>query len=578
MPANISPLAQTFKVNEQYPQGCFITSVDLFFAFKDANEVSPVEVQIVETLNGYPTENVVPSAKALVYPNDILVSANSTVPTKFKFESLVFLEANTEYAIKVMSNSLKYKVWTAIMGGTRVDNPAVLITQQPALGSLFKSQNNSTWTPEQLQDLTFRLNRAKFNSGVISNVVLVEAPTSDLVVLPPNPFKITDGQTLVKVHHENHGLVAGMFVEYSGSVDTQFNAKFAVTKVINSDYYIITTAAQTATNFVGGGSVTVEKNIKFDTVRVLGIEEGKDVGTKVTARFSSSVAVDSADTDVTPNVYTDLTTNKFVHSSINKTQKLAGASSFSLKAALSSINDAVSPVIDLNQLEVQLIGNKINSPSVVSDVEYLIDWDEIASGASISYVAATNKISIPSTTDYTKIKVGAWVRVNDTGGLNDLKTGYISEIDTTNNTLTIVGDALQDQSGRTATITQYTSFISEIANGGTAESKTITKQVNLAKQCQGFRVIVQANVHTDAEIEMYVRTGLQTDATKLSDSLWTKSLISYKKSVNESEFTEYEYDITGLEKFDAFQFKFVFLSSNSAVTPKIKLLRVIAHA
>lgn len=578
MPANISPLAQTFKVDDTFTQGCFITSVDLFFAFKAATETEPVEVQLVETLNGYPTENVLENAKSILWPASISYSATGLSATKFRFPVPIFLAPKTEYAIKVISNSMKYKVWTAVMGEARVDNPSILITQQPALGSLFKSQNNSTWTPEQTQDLTFRLNRAKFNTNTIARVSLVEAPTAEYVTLPGNPFKITNTQTRVKVHHINHGLAAGMMVTYSGSVDTQFNRTFTVAQVVNSDYYIIVAAAQTATNFVGGGAVVAEKVTKYDTVRVLGIKEGRDVGVKVGLRMSSDTVVDSADTDIVAGQYYDMATNKYVHSSVNRTQKLAGASSFTLKTQLSSVNDAVSPVLNMNGIQVQLIGNKINNPSS-ADVDYLIDGEDVVVGRSnVSFDSATNTITVPNTTDYTKIKNGAWIQVVDSGGSNDTKKGYISEIDTTANTLTIVGDALVTQASRSATIVQYTSFISEIANGGTAESKTITKQVNLAKTSTGFRVIVQANIHNDADLEMYYRTGLQGSATKLADTNWTKSVITYKKSVNETEYVEYEYNITNIAKFDEFQFKFVFLSSNTAVTPKLKNLRVIAHA
>lgn len=578
MSANISPLAQTFKVSSEYSQGVFITSVDLYFSYKVAGEVEPVEVQIVETTNGYPTENIVVGSKSVKEASEIIANPTGLTPVRFKMESLVFLKPNTEYAIKVLSNSTRYKVWTAIMGKTRVDNPAVLITQQPALGSLFKSQNNSTWTPEQLQDLTFVLNRAKFNTNVIGNVRLVEAQTADRVILPPNPFKITSGETSVKVHHKNHGFAGGMFVTYSGSVDTQFNATFNVVKVVNSDYYIISAASQTDTDMVGGGNVTAEKSVKFDTIRVLGIEEGRDTGVKLTARLSSGTSIDSADIDIAAGEFTDLTTNKYVHTSVNRKILLAGANSFTLKTALSSNNDAVSPIIDTEYLQIQLISNKINSPSI-ADIDFAIDGDIIVTGsANISFAAATNEITVPVTTDYTKIKEGAWIVVADAGGLNNGKSGYISDIDTVANTLTIVGDALVNESGRSSVINQYTSFVSETQNNGSAESKHITKMVQLKNPCTGFRVLLDANIHSNADIELYYRTNKSSDAVKLSETNWTKHLISYKKSVNETEFIEYEYNVTDITKFDQFQFKLVFLSSNTAVSPKIKMLRVIAHA
>jgi len=585
MASNLSPLAQTFKVNEEFTQGVFLTSVELFFAYTSPTETEPVEIQIVETFNGYPTDNIVEGSRVLVYPENIPYSASNLVPVKFKFDSLVELESGTEYALKVISNSQKYKIWTSVMGMARVDNPSILITQQPALGSLFKSQNNSTWTPEQLQDLTFRLNRAKFNTSVLGRPLIVDTTIANIDVLPVNPFKITNGSTKVKVHQINHGLEVGLSVTFydCASDAMQFNGTFAVASVINSDYYTITTAAQTSTNNVGGSLVKTEKTVKYDTIRVLGVSEGRDVGTSITAKLSSAATRDAGDTDLTADEFTDLTVNKYLHSSINKANKLAGAPSFTLKPVLSSHNDAVSPVINLESLAVQLMSNKINKPSV-SDVNYDIDGESIAiaSGTTpgttdITFSATGNTIRIPTTSDYTKIKLGAWIGVASSTS-NNTKHGYISNIDSSTNLITIVGDTLVNETSTTAVITQYTSFVSEIANGGTAESKHITKQVNLKNKCTGFRILLDANIHVDADIELYYRTSLQSGSGKLSEKAWTNSLISYKKSVNETDFIEYEYNITDIEKFDQFQFKIVFLSSNSAVTPKIKLLRVIAHA
>lgn len=577
MPANLSPLAQTFKVSEAFPQGCYITSVDLYFAFKNTGETEPVEVQIVETLNGYPTENILNLAKSLVYPASITASTTAPVATKFTFPSLIYLEPNTEYAIKVMSNSTKYKVWTATMGQARVDNTAILITQQPALGSFFKSQNNSTWTAEQLQDLTFVLNRAKFNTNVLGNISLAELPRGEYVTLGPNPFRITNGQTAVKVKHVNHGLEAGMLVVYFNSTDTQFNAAtgFTVSDVIDTDTYYITTASQASTNDVGGGAVITEKVVRFDTFKVEGFFEGRDYGIKAVARLSSDTVVDGADTEIQSEEYNTLDVNKYIHSSINKSTKLQGANSFTLKVQLSSVNDALSPMIDLNKLTVRLMSNKINTPSV-SDVNYNVDGVTVVVGASnVSFSATTNLITVPGTTDYSQLKLGAWIQIS--GGTNDTKKGYIGAIDTVANTILLVGDTLITAASTSSSIIQYKSFISEIANGGTAESKHITKLVTLVKPAAGFRVILQMNIPSTTELEMYYRTGLKASASKLADTNWTKNLISYKKSTNETHFTEYEYNITDLAKFDEFQFKFVFLSSTTSATPKIKALRIIAH-
>ena len=46
-----------------------------------------------------------------------------------------------------------------------------LISGQPYAGSLFKSQNASTWTAEQTQDLKFHMKTAKFDTTKTANII-----------------------------------------------------------------------------------------------------------------------------------------------------------------------------------------------------------------------------------------------------------------------------------------------------------------------------------------------------------------------------------------------------------------------
>jgi hypothetical protein len=444
---------------------------------------------------------------------------------------------------------------------------------------MFKSQNGSTWTPEQTQDLSFRLNRAVFNNNVNGNVTLIDAPTATFTTLPPNPFKITNGQQKVKVHHPNHGMVAGMYVKYYSSTDTQFNNSFVILSVTNSDYYIIqSNAVQTATNFVGGGTALTEKVVKFDSIGIPQLPYGRDAGLQVTFKATSIDGVDTAETTLIPGELKSLSIDRFVQSSVNKTNLLQGANSFTLKGVLSSLSDAISPVIPLDMISVALMGNKINNPSI-TDVDFDVDGTQIVSG-SISFNGTTNVITVPNTTDYTQIKRGALVRISDSAsGVNNLKTGYISGIDTVANTITIVGDTLITQSAiTTAVITQYTTFISETQNDGTADSKLITTPVTITQLNTGFRVMVSFNIPQNTNIELYYRTTLQNTATKLSETSWTKYPITYKYSATELDLIDYEYNITNITPFDQFQFKFVLLSTSTNTSPKIKNLRIISHA
>ena len=58
---------------------------------------------------------------------------------------------------------------------------------QPYLGSLFKSQNQSTWTPSQLEDLKFTLRKANFVTNTPSIVLLDNAELNSAIIRRDNP-------------------------------------------------------------------------------------------------------------------------------------------------------------------------------------------------------------------------------------------------------------------------------------------------------------------------------------------------------------------------------------------------------
>jgi hypothetical protein len=158
------PLAQTFFVNEdQYPEGVFLDSLNLYFRKKSEN--LPVLVEIRPVVNGYPSSTeIVPFSVVSLSGDEVQVSANASIETNFRFEAPVYLPPG-EHAFVVRSGSTDFEVYTAVLGETTLKNPNVRVTQQPALGSLFKSQNSSTWTPVQEEDIMFNLIKCVFPTG-----------------------------------------------------------------------------------------------------------------------------------------------------------------------------------------------------------------------------------------------------------------------------------------------------------------------------------------------------------------------------------------------------------------------------
>ena len=166
------PLGQSFSIAS--PGGVFITSVDLYFRSKDLT--LPVTVQLRPMIAGVPDIKVYPFGEVVLDASNVRISDDASQPTKFTFPSPVYLNSGTDHSIVVLSQSNEYTVWISRLGEIDIgafsqeESRQVVVSSQPYLGSLFKSQNGSTWTPSQYEDLKFDIYSADFiqNTGTVS--------------------------------------------------------------------------------------------------------------------------------------------------------------------------------------------------------------------------------------------------------------------------------------------------------------------------------------------------------------------------------------------------------------------------
>ena len=183
------PLAQTFSVLE--PEGVFLTRCEIYFRTVDDNDI-PVTLQIRTVELGIPTQRVLPFSEVSLDPSEINVSGDGSVSTSFTFDAPVYLEGGKEYAVVLLSNSTKYFVYISRVGENDLITQE-FISNQPYLGSLFKSQNGSTWDPSQWEDLKFVLHRADFiDSGTLEycNPPLAEG-NAQIPFLTANPLVLS---------------------------------------------------------------------------------------------------------------------------------------------------------------------------------------------------------------------------------------------------------------------------------------------------------------------------------------------------------------------------------------------------
>jgi hypothetical protein len=233
------PVAQTFFTpvpkSPKQNYGIFISSVDLFFKAKpksgtDVDGIDgvqfPVNCRIVTTLNGSPTETIISVATVEwkdVVTSDIPDANDPSTLTKFRFPDPVYLAPDTEYALVVQSESPDYEVFISELGQDVLgSNPPRRVSEQPYVGSFFRSQNASTWTPYQNQDLMFVINKCSFTKDTIARVGFQHTPVTKLVLMDRmylhatgTSFSTTDIDYKIKTKSANTGAMDADFITIS---------------------------------------------------------------------------------------------------------------------------------------------------------------------------------------------------------------------------------------------------------------------------------------------------------------------------------------------------------------------------
>jgi hypothetical protein len=515
---NRDPIAQSFFVDST--NGIFLTSCQLYFSSKSS--ISPVQVQIRTMVNGYPSQTIVPFGQVFVDSGDVNTSTDASAATTFTFPSPVFLKENTEYCFVAKSNSDEYTVYTARMGQKTLDDNR-LISKQPYFGGMFKSQNGSTWTAEQNEDVKFILNRASFTENTTGTVHLVNdiVPTK---TLKQNPLTTTSGSAVITVHHPNHGMhstsanvtIAGVpSGSHNGIAHSNINGTYTTIGNIKLDSYTITAqnsdTASASGECAGLNNVTATRNILYDVIQpVVGSIQPPGTSLSGTMRNTTgktlegseseySLAATSKAVPATFNEDNYMTAPHLIASAINETNEMSGSKSFNLAISLSTPtdNNNISPVIDTQRLSAFLIQNRLNNP---------VDG---------------------TTPDFTE--------------------------ETTN-------------------------------TGGSSAAKYMTRPVILKDDATALDIRVSANVRSTSTVKLYYRVTSAEDARKLGDVAWRgfnddgTSDATVEPAKDDVTFKEHQFSASGLPEFTAFQLKVVLTGTNSSYPPILRDMRGIALA
>lgn len=598
------PLAQTFLVQEE--GGAFLSSVDLFFSAKDEN--IPVRIEIREVVNGYPGQKVLPFSRVQKSPAEVLTSANGSIATKFTFVSPVYVQPYTEYAIVILSDSARYFVHISRSGDVGYDgNP---ISGQPYNGVFFLSQNASTWTASQLEDLKFVINKAKFKTGTY--VAKFSVPRLPIKKLDFNPFYVKSGKSKIRVLHRNHGFKSGdkvvlytrQHIESLGGFSAssifgpQGNGKeHTVENPVEEDSYVINVAGQiaNATGRMGGAYIYATEHYEYSTA-MLDVTNvsiaGTDINYKLTTREKSNTVTSS-----TINI-TNKENYHFSSPKILRPDK--EIDDIVLEAYMTTNNPNLSPIIDTGRISLTMVNNKVDYPTVHTVNDEELDTINLANanlntnsptGSSIQLVKSdssnTNYDGIKVSTSYaeaynnlSQLRIGSAVKFENDGSL----IYYVAEKYTETSTLTLIftTESLTETpsipSGTGIAIDWLSHYNSEISpDGGSVTSKYVTKKINLSRSSDLLRIMFSALIPNEADVEVYYKTGQSIDSEFIGSRYYRAAPTSaYNKS--DIKFNNLTFDVEGLDPFNSFVVKIVMKSTNTAKVPKIKDFRVIACA
>ena len=399
----VDPLAQTFLIDDT--GGVFLTSIDLFFKTKDDNV--PITCEIREVVNGYPGKKILPFSQKTINPSSVNISDDASTATTFTFDSPVYLQENTEYCFVVLANSNAYTAYVGRLGETVIGSDRT-ISQQPYAGVMFKSQNGSTWTAEQNEDIKFTMKRAEFEN--VTGTVTLTNDTLATRTLKNNALRTTNSSKVIRVFHPNHGMhgtsnnvtISGVASgTYNGIAHSDINGTYTSISNVTLDSYDITSPSSSnanATGDIGGASVTATQNRLYDLLNLnlasmtvpgtsIGYSIRPTTGQSIhgsESEFSLTASTSKISVVANDNIY--FTSPKMVASEINETNEMSGSKSLFVDLTFNTTNTKLSPVLDTQRMSAIVVQNRLNSPTNGNTPSFVAETANTGSSAAAQYI------------------------------------------------------------------------------------------------------------------------------------------------------------------------------------------------
>ena len=541
------------------------------------------------------------SARAVsnVKISNINLSSNASVPTTVRFDSPVYVKDETDYAIVLFTHSENYLTWISRMGELDIGGTR-MISKQPHLGVLFKSQNNSTWTAYDYEDLKFTVYRADFETGTNSVLTL----TNDVVpskTLGVDPIRTINTQSFVQVEHPNHHM-------YSTSNNVTISG-------VSSG---ITTTLSSAIANATATSISINANSDF-----VASNDGSNIYIKIGSEVivgtisSTTITASTRGLEGTASSHANGSTvelyqlNGIPLTQINKTHiALAniGIDTYTVAtstAATSSSNQGGNAVVATEN--AGLDGCQLLLPTVVLPDTTLSSSVRTTSGTSPS--GTQTSFNLQGTSFAKSITIGENVsfetpriilsQINETNEIAGQKSFYLDVnfssnksnlspiIDLDRKSVVAFANRLNKINSQTdlgVSALQGDFVPSDQPSGDSNEAIYMTRRVALDTPATGIKLFLDINRFASADVKVMFKILRSDDASDFDEIGYNffntngspDTVVNASLDIN--DFKEYEYTANDLDEFIAFSIKIVMQGTNSAEPPRIKDLRAIALA
>jgi hypothetical protein len=601
------PLAQSFLV--EAANGMMMTSLDLFFRTKDTT--MPVSVEIRTMINGYPAQTVLPFSTVTKNPADVNTSEDGSAVTTFTFESPVYLSDKVEYAFVVYSNSNEYEAFIARMGEKDLATSQI-ITEQPCTGSLFMSQNASTWSAEQTDDLKFHMKIAQFDTSK-TPVLKFENDALPVQILQENPIQTFSGQSYVQVSSYSHGMysatsnvtIAGVTGDKQNCV-VNIGTLTPATTPTNGTYTGIATSAGTGTGctldiIVTDGAVssavintTGSGYLSTDTLTVATF--GGTTGTvavdtvadtlggipiaSINATFTSLSNIGIDTFNVTPDISAfDLKTG------YNADDSTVGGGDIATSTR-DYYFDVLHTMIPNTQVEGCRISLFTNTTAMSSPEGYI--------SGSVYNKRTTNNFLTLNDNSYLGYPSVVASQINETNEMSGAKSFNATlQLQSSNPNVSPVIDVgsigcigimnrINNIDSSADVPTGVTYVASTESDGDNNVMTYMTRKVSLKNPASSLRVTADFFRPPTTDLKVLYKVLNNDESTPFDDLGWryfnTDGSPNVTTEADARNFKEYEFSVEGLSEFSAFAVKIVGQGTNTSVVPMISALRCIALA